>query len=406
MRQQQVNEPNPHDPSTGEVFLTFLHLGLTAFGGLAMVEPIRRRVVAKGWLSQGEFLDGVALCQVLPGATVVQLATYVGYRLRRVSGALGAAAGFILPAFGLMLLLSYLYFRFGDLPWVQSLSKGLGAVVIALLLQALWRLGQAVRRHWVDLIIALLTLAAFWGRVNYLFVILAAGLLRLLLTRWFPHGEHATHQSAATPTPALGLTLVQVAVVLAGLALVVGGLWRLSSEVGLMSLIFLKIGMISFGGGYVMIPILQWEMVDRLAWLTTRQFLDGILLGFITPAPLSSWPPCGFWWLTCRGRNRHCLHISATYPIIVFLTLIISASKKPASCTRLFRVSWLPGGDAGHGAASNGAVTLHDMPSWAIMAGQPGFDLLRNQPYLGGGCRRRFFSLALLNEQECLRYYG
>jgi len=79
-------------PSVGEIFRAFLHLGLTAYGGLAMVEPIRRRIVQeKGWLSQKEFLDGLALCQLMPEATVVQLATYVGYRLRKTSGALAAA---------------------------------------------------------------------------------------------------------------------------------------------------------------------------------------------------------------------------------------------------------------------------------------------------------------------------
>jgi chromate transporter len=338
-----------------------------------MVEPIRRRVVeAKGWLSQAEFLDGVALCQVVPGATVVQLATYVGYRLQRVFGALAAAAGFILPAFGLMLLLSYLYFRFGDLPWVQSLSKGLGAVVIALLLQALWRLGQAVRRHWVDLVIALLTLAAFWWRLNYLLVILAAGLLRLLLTRWFPHGEHTTHQSAATPTPALGLTLVQVAVVLAGLALEVGGLWHLSSEVGLMSLIFLKIGVISFGGGYVMIPILQWEMVDRLAWLTTRQFLDGILLGFITPGPIIILATfVGFWVAGLPGAVI--ATVSIFLPpilIIVFLTPYYQRLKEARFMRPIIQgILAALVGMLVMVLLQMGRVTLHDMPSWAIMAG-------------------------------------
>ncbi len=80
-------------PSLGKIIKAFLHLGATAYGGLAMVEPIRRRVVQeKRWLSQQEFLDGLALCQLVPGATVVQLATYVGFRLRRTLGALAAAA--------------------------------------------------------------------------------------------------------------------------------------------------------------------------------------------------------------------------------------------------------------------------------------------------------------------------
>ena len=368
-----MSEPHPRDPSAGEIFLAFLHLGVTAFGGLAMVEPIRRRVVeTKGWLSQAEFLDGVALCQVVPGATVVQLATYVGYRLQRVFGALAAAAGFILPAFGLMLVLSYLYFRFGDLPWVQSLSRGLGAVVIALLLQALWRLGQAIRRHWIDLIIALMTLAAFWLRVNYLAVILAAGMLRLLLARWLPHAEPEPLRPMASSPPRLGKTLVQVAIVLGGLALAVAGIWRLSSQAGLMSLIFLKIGVISFGGGYVMIPILQWEMVDRLAWLTLRQFLDGILLGFVTPGPIIILATfVGYWVAGLPGA------LIAT--VSIFLPPILIIVFLAPYYQRLKEARWMRPVIQGILAAlvgmlilvllQMGRATLHGLPAWAIMAG-------------------------------------
>ena len=150
-------------PKVGEIFRSFLHLGLTAYGGLAMVEPIRHRVVQeKGWLTQKEFMDGLALCQIVPGATVVQLATYVGYRLHKTLGAVLAAIAFILPAFFLMLGLSFLYFKYGEISWVKSVSRGLNAVVIALLLQALWRLEENVRHHWLDFGIAVLALGSLW----------------------------------------------------------------------------------------------------------------------------------------------------------------------------------------------------------------------------------------------------
>ena len=126
---------------------------------------------------------------MLPGATVVQLGTYVGYRLRRVAGALIAAAAFILPAFLMMLVLSFLYFNYTDISWVQAVSRGMGAVVIALLLQALWRLSQAVRKHWLDVAIALLALGAFWLRVNFLLVFLIAGLLRMAMGLWLLPGQ-------------------------------------------------------------------------------------------------------------------------------------------------------------------------------------------------------------------------
>ncbi len=274
-------------PTVGAIFRTFLHLGLTAYGGLAMVEPIRRRIVEdKGWLSQREFLDGLALCQVVPGATVVQLATYVGHRLRRAPGAAAAAGAFILPACLLMLGLSFLYFRFGELAWVKTVSKGLGAVVLALLLQTLWRFQHVVRGHWLDAALALATLGALAGGVNYLAVFVGAGLLRLLLGGTLPGPAGSGEEVLAGPAVRPGRIIAQVAGSLGVLALLIWGLWQWDSQLGQMSLIFLKIGVIAFGGGYVMIPILQWEMVDHLGWLTLRQFLDGILLGFVTPGPI------------------------------------------------------------------------------------------------------------------------
>ena len=97
---------------------------------------------------------------------MVQLATYVGQRLRGPVGALAGALGFILPAFLLMLGLSWLYVRYGGLSQVKALSHGLNAVVIALLLQALWRLGKGVFRHWLDLLVGGMALLALWLKVN------------------------------------------------------------------------------------------------------------------------------------------------------------------------------------------------------------------------------------------------
>jgi chromate transporter len=274
-------------PSVWEINRTFLHLGVTAYGGLAMVEPIRQRVVKeKGWLNQQEFLDGLALCQMVPGATVVQLATYVGYRLKRTPGALAAATGFILPAFVLMLGLSALYFAYGNIAWVKSVSRGLGVVVLALLLQAVWHLGRSVSKHWFDVGIALLTLLALWLQANYLLVLVAAGLLRLILSwRLLADQVHPGEPMHEPKLPA-GTILTRLALTLLALALLVGGLWRLDPKLALMVATFLKIALVAFGGGYAMIPILQWDLVNRLGWLTLQQFLDGILLGFVTPGPI------------------------------------------------------------------------------------------------------------------------
>jgi chromate transporter len=273
--------------SLREITLVFLRLGLTAFGGLAMVEPMRRLVVDQSrWLSQEEFLDGLALCQMVPGATVVQLSTYVGYRLRRVAGALSASGAFILPAFLLMLALSFLYFRYAGLAWVKVVSRGLNLLVLALLLQAIWRLSPAIKKHWFDLVIAALALGAFAWRINYLLVILLSGLLRLALELIFSWDHHSSSQILSASPPPAWKILTQVIASLLGISFLVWGIWQLDPRLGLLSFICLKIGVVSFGGGYIMIPILQWEVVDSLGWLNLSQFLDGILLGFITPGPI------------------------------------------------------------------------------------------------------------------------
>ncbi|MGO8763231.1 MAG: chromate efflux transporter [Desulfobaccales bacterium] len=274
-------------PSLWEMAKTFLNLGLTAYGGLAMVEPIRQRVVtAKGWLSQKEFLDGLALCQIVPGATVVQLATYVGYRLGRTPGALATAAAFILPAFFLMLGLSALYFTYGNIAWVKSVSRGLGVVVIALLLQAVWHLGRNVKRHWLDVGLALAALAALWFQVNYLLVFVAAGLLRLSLSLRLFADQVPPGETLPGPKLPAAKILTYLPPTLLALAVLAGGLWRLDPKLALMASTFFKIALVAFGGGYAMIPILQWDLVDHLRWLTLQQFLDGILLGFVTPGPI------------------------------------------------------------------------------------------------------------------------
>ena len=359
-------------PSVGAIITAFLHLGVTAYGGLAMVEPIRQRIVKeKGWLNQKEFLDGLALCQMVPGATVVQLAAYVGYRLRRTPGALAAAAGFILPAFGLMLGLSALYFAYGNIAWVKSVSRGLGVVVIALLLQAVWHLGRNVGKHWFDVAIALLALLALWFQANYIVVFVAAGLLRLILSlrllgdQVSPGGPT---QGQKLPT---GTILTHLALTLLVLAGLVVGLWRLDPKLGLMASTFFKIALVAFGGGYAMIPILQWDLVDRLGWLTLQQFLDGILLGFVTPGPIIITATfVGYWVKGLLGAIVATVAIFLPpILIIIFLTPFYQRIKE----ARLMRpvIQGILAALVGMlvlVTLQMGAVTLTDLKSLALMA--------------------------------------
>ena len=170
--------------SLSRLFLAFLRLGATAYGGPAMMAYLKADLVGRRhWLSEQEFKEGMALCQVIPGATMVQMCTYTGYRLRGIPGALLAATGFVLPAFLTMTALSALYFHAGSLPVVRALFRGLGAIVVAIVLNACITLGRTTLQGWQGAVLAALALLAMLLKVNFLVVVLGAAVLAIPLYR-------------------------------------------------------------------------------------------------------------------------------------------------------------------------------------------------------------------------------
>ena len=175
------------DLSLWKIFLAFLRLGATAYGGPAMMAYLKTDLVGKRrWLSDQEFKEGMALCQVIPGATMVQMCTYTGYRLRGIQGALVAALGFVLPAFILMTGLSAAYFTFGELALVKALFRGLGAIVVAIILNACVSLTRTTVQGWGGALLAALAFAALALGVNLVLVLAGAALLALVLFRGEP----------------------------------------------------------------------------------------------------------------------------------------------------------------------------------------------------------------------------
>jgi chromate transporter len=168
------------DLSLARLFLAFLRIGATAYGGPAMMAYLKGDLVGKRrWLSEQEFKEGMALCQVIPGATMVQMCTYTGYRLRGIQGALAAAIGFVLPAFLLMAGLSAAYFAFGELAVVKALFRGLGAIVVAIILNACVSLSRTTVQGWRGALLAALAFAALLLGVNLVLVLAGAALLAL-----------------------------------------------------------------------------------------------------------------------------------------------------------------------------------------------------------------------------------
>jgi chromate transporter len=273
-------------PSLRFLFLRIFKLGATAYGGPGMISQIKETAVNRyGWVKEGEFMRGVALCQLIPGATMVQIVTYVGYRVRGTLGALTAAVAFVLPAFVALLALSAIYFKFHTLWFIQALFKGLGAIVVAIILNACITFGKSVLKDWKVIVISVLSFFAFFFQWNFVLIFVLAAVAGLLLspkkvqTKALP--PEAPRQEAVKERPWLILLVLATFI-----SVVLGFCYLVDPRIVHTSLSLSKIGALAFGGGFTAIPLIQYEMVDRFHWLSTKEFLDGIALGQVTPGPI------------------------------------------------------------------------------------------------------------------------
>ena len=268
------------------LFTGVLKLGATAYGGPAMISQIKETTVNRyQWIKEGEFMRGVVLCQLIPGATMIQIVTYVGDRVRGIWGALTAAVAFVLPAFIAILILSAIYFRYHSLWFVQALFKGLGAIVVAIILNACITFGRSVLKDWKVILIAVLSFFAFFFQWNFVLIFVFAAIAGLLLRLKKP-------QTKAAPSGRASLEVVKgkeylvVALLAVFICLALVLSYIVDPKITALSLNLSKIGALAFGGGFPAIPLIQYEMVDRFQWLTTKEFLDGIALGQVTPGPI------------------------------------------------------------------------------------------------------------------------
>jgi chromate transporter len=273
--------------SFGLLFKRFLKIGATAYGGPAIAGQMKKTIVKDlGWMKEQEFMQGVALCQLIPGATFVQLSTYIGYRLRGIWGAFICAIAFVLPAFFLLLVLSTLYFGLGNLWFIQALFKGLGAIVMAIVFNALINFGKPIFKDRKGILIAAFSFLGFLFRLNTVLVfILAAGaalLLRPAVAKPVPASPPEGQRSTPQVTGDY-LFLVALAALIAAIFAICS---FLNAELFSLSLTLSKTGALAFGGGFTIIPLIQYEVVDKYQWVSTKEFLDGIAMGQVTPGPI------------------------------------------------------------------------------------------------------------------------
>ena len=268
------------------LFTRVLKLGATAYGGPAMISQIKEAAVNRyGWVKEGEFMRGVALCQLIPGATMVQIVTYIGYRVRGIWGALTAAVAFVLPAFIAILVLSAIYFRFHTLWFIQALFKGLGAIVVAIILNACITFGKSILKDWKVIVIAALSFFAFFFQWNFVLIFVFAAAAGLLLRLKIAPAKAGP--SVGAPSQGAKEKDHLIVVLLAAfICVLLLFSYLIDPRITTLSLGLSKIGALAFGGGFTAIPLIQYEMVDRFHWLSTKEFLDGIALGQVTPGPI------------------------------------------------------------------------------------------------------------------------
>jgi len=266
-----------------DLFLSFFRLGLTAFGGPAMVAQIRELSINRHrWLDEGDFKNGVALCQSIPGATAIQTAAYVGLKSVGVTGALASYVGFGLPAFLLMLIFSVLYARYNSLPEIGSLFSGLQVIVVAIILNAIYAFGKSNVKNIKSALIAILSSALFWQGISPFLVVIGAGLAGAILLQTArseppsPQTEQKSMHWEAEKIIALGCILLTA---LVGLYIVNAALFTLAA-------IMLKIDLFAFGGGFASLPLMLHEIVMAKGWMASETFMDGIALGQVTPGPI------------------------------------------------------------------------------------------------------------------------
>ena len=277
-----------------------LWLGLTSYGGPAMVGYVRDVMVERRrWVGATEFAEGLALCQLIPGATLTQVVSYVGLLLRGPAGAAAAAGCFILPGSILVLIISAVYFHWRALPFVQTLSHGVAAVVVAILAYACLRLAKTILPTLPALAIAVSACAAYVWRLNAFVVIMAAAVVGWLTSRGRVEGRQVSDGSGSEVR---ALAPMMWAALAGGTITILLGMWMAAPGLSRLCLAFLGIGSVAFGGGYSMIPLIQQQVVDTLGLLSTRVFMDGIALGQVTPGPImltatfigyAGWGPAG-----------------------------------------------------------------------------------------------------------------
>ena len=270
-------------PTLPALFASFLRLGCVSFGGPGMVAYIRLlAVVQRRWIDEDDFRLGAALCQAVPGATSMQAAAYVGLRTRGLGGAVLAYVGFGLPAFALMLAMSLAYERAVSVQAVTAALTGLRALVVAIVVNAVWTFGRTAIHTPRSAVLAATTAVVFLVGGNPFLIVVGAGLAGAVLLK-----DRVADRGDRGPQVRLGWRLLQSPlVVLAVGGVLIGTLWVVDRKLATLGAVMMKVDSFAFGGGFASVPLMYHEVVEVRGWMPPTVFLDGIALGQVTPGPI------------------------------------------------------------------------------------------------------------------------
>ncbi|MEO7908627.1 MAG: chromate efflux transporter [Roseiflexaceae bacterium] len=290
-----MNEPTTR-ASLAELARYFVRLGFTAFGGpaahIAIMEDdvVRRR----RWLTRTHFMDMLAATQLVPGPNSTEMAIHIGYVQQGLPGLIVAGICFIMPAFLIVLAISIAYAIYGKLPAVGALFYGIQPVIVAIVIQATYRLGRTAWKASAFRALGVIALlATLFAPIDPIWVIVTGGLAGVLIQRnAIPAGGAALllllDEKRLLMTIGQRRLSAMTSVIFPGAEPMIGPLAQAASEPALwqLALFFLKVGATLIGSGYLLISYLQNDLVNRFGWLTPRQLIDAVAVGQMTPGPV------------------------------------------------------------------------------------------------------------------------
>jgi chromate transporter len=276
---QASNQADPTSkPSLKELAIVFAKLGTIAFGGpAAHIAQIEQEVVQRRqWMPREKLLDLLSITNLIPGPNSTELTIHIGLEQRGWQGAIVAGTSFILPAMLMVWGLAAMYVAYQTTPALGSLLYGIKPVIIAIVIQALWKLGRTALKNIVTAIAGILVLCLYFFKVNDIALMLGGGIIVSLVTN-LRHRKSLNSifpPFSLFPFSSFPLPLGAIAAATAPKTWIA------------VFLSFLKIGAVLYGGGYVLLAFVQQEFVERTHWLTSQQLLDAVAIGQFTPGPL------------------------------------------------------------------------------------------------------------------------